>query len=56
VQSLREGGDDGTPIALRDADIDISSCAFRDLATNVAQQIAIRNAKAGVTVTAEVTE
>jgi ATP-binding protein involved in chromosome partitioning len=56
VQSVREGGDDGTPIALRDPDIDISSRAFYDLATNVAQQIAIRNAKAGVTVTEEVGE
>ena len=56
VQSVREGGDDGTPIALRDPDIDISSRAFYDLATNVAQQIAIKNAKAGVTVTAEVEE
>jgi ATP-binding protein involved in chromosome partitioning len=56
VQSVREGGDDGTPIALRDPDIDISSKAFYDLATNVAQQIAIRNAKAGVTVEAEVGE
>jgi ATP-binding protein involved in chromosome partitioning len=44
------------PIALRDPDIDISSRAFYDLATNVAQQIAIRNAKAGVTVTEEVGE
>jgi len=56
VQSVREGGDDGTPIALRDPDIDISSRAFYDLATHVAQHIAIRNAKAGVTVTAEVGE
>jgi ATP-binding protein involved in chromosome partitioning len=53
VQSIREGGDDGNPIALRDPDIDISSRAFHDLATNVAQQIAIRNAKVGVTVEAE---
>ena len=56
VQSVREGGDDGTPIALRDPDIDISSRAFHDLAINVAQQIAIKNAKAGVTVSAEVEE
>ena len=54
VQSVREGGDEGTPIALRDPDIDVSSRAFRDLAINVAQQIAIRNAKVGVTVAAEV--
>jgi ATP-binding protein involved in chromosome partitioning len=53
VQSVREGGDDGSPIALRDPALDISSRAFHDLATNVAQQIAIRNAKAGVTVEVE---
>ncbi len=53
VQSIREGGDDGTPIALRDSDLDLSSKAFEDLAANVARQIAIKNAKAGVTVTAE---
>lgn len=56
VQSVREGGDEGTPIALRDPDIDISSRAFRDLAINVAQQIAIRNANVGVTVSVEVEE
>ncbi|MCW3126103.1 MAG: family ATP-binding protein [Bacteroidetes bacterium] len=56
VQSIREGGDDGTPIALRDSEIDLSSRAFEDLATNVARQIAIKNAKAGVTVSAEVGE
>ena len=56
VQSVREGGDEGTPIALRDPNIDVSSRAFRDLAINVAQQIAIRNAKVGVTVAAEVEE
>lgn len=56
VQNVREGGDDGTPIALRDETIDISSKAFYELATNVAQQIAIKNAKAGVTVAAEVEE
>ncbi len=56
VQSVREGGDEGMPIALRDIDLDISSRAFHDLARNVAQQIAIRNAKVGVTVTAEVEE
>jgi ATP-binding protein involved in chromosome partitioning len=56
VQSVREGGDEGSPIALRDAELDISSRAFQELAINVAQQIAIKNAKAGVTVAAEVEE
>lgn len=56
VQSVREGGDDGSPIALRDPATDLTSRAFHDLAVNVAQQIAIRNAKAGVTVTPEVVE
>ncbi len=56
VQSIREGGDEGSPIALRDSDIDLSAKAFEDLATNVAREIAIRNAKAGATVVAEVGE
>jgi ATP-binding protein involved in chromosome partitioning len=56
VQSVREGGDEGAPIALRDSDIDPSSHAFEQLAINIAQQIAIKNAKAGVTVAAEVGE
>jgi ATP-binding protein involved in chromosome partitioning len=54
VQSVREGGDEGAPIALRDSELDLTSKAFEQLATNVAQQIAIRNAKAGVTIVAEV--
>ena len=54
VQSIREGADTGEPIALRDSDIDLSARAFETLAANVAQQIAIRNAKAGVTVEAMV--
>ena len=54
MQSVREGGDVGSPIALRDIDLDISSRAFHDLAINVAQQIAIKNAKAGVTAAVEV--
>lgn len=41
VQSIRESGDSGYPAALKD---DVSSRAFSDLAANVAQQVAIRNA------------
>jgi ATP-binding protein involved in chromosome partitioning len=56
VQSVREGGDEGQPVAMRDAELDIMAKAFEELATNVAQQIAIKNAKAGATVVAEVEE
>ena len=41
VQSVREGGDSGNPIALDDSPV---AMAFEELAMNVAQQIAIRNA------------
>ena len=41
VQSIRESGDDGYPAILKD---DVTSKAFEDLATSLAQQIAIRNA------------
>lgn len=43
VQSIREGGDSGNPVALS-GDTPIGK-AFDKLASNVAQQIAIRNAK-----------
>lgn len=43
VQSIREGGDSGTPIVL-DTNSP-SAIAFSELAKNVAQQIAIRNAE-----------
>ncbi|MBN2175751.1 MAG: Mrp/NBP35 family ATP-binding protein [Bacteroidales bacterium] len=42
VQSIREGGDNGMPAALDENSI--IGKAFADLAANVAQQIAIRNA------------
>jgi ATP-binding protein involved in chromosome partitioning len=42
VQGIREGGDEGKPAAL-DPDT-ITGKAFKDLAENVARQIAIRNA------------
>lgn len=42
VQSIREAGDNGSPVALEEGTM--ISRAFDDLASNVAQQIAIRNA------------
>ncbi len=41
VQSIRESGDTGIPVAL--ADNNAVSDAFKELAQNVAQQVAIRN-------------
>ncbi len=41
VQTVREGGDNGNPIALDNSSV---AQAFNDLAMNVAQQVAIRNA------------
>ncbi len=41
VQSIRESGDNGYPAAMKDG---ITSEAFANLASNVARQIAIRNA------------
>lgn len=41
VQSIREGGDSGIPVVMEDH---ISAQAFNDLAENLAQQVAIRNA------------
>lgn len=41
VQSIREGGDDGSPAVLSDSE---SSTAFIHLAEKLAQQVAIRNA------------
>lgn len=41
VQGIRESGDSGYPAALKD---DPAGMAFRELAQNVAQQVAIRNA------------
>jgi ATP-binding protein involved in chromosome partitioning len=42
VQSIREGGDNGSPVALDDSSL--IAQAFDQLAASVAQQIAIRNA------------
>jgi len=41
VQSIRESGDDGRPVVLSE---EVSAEAFMNLAQNLAQQIAIRNA------------
>ncbi len=41
VQSIRESGDEGVPVVLKD---EISANAFMSLAQNLAQQVAIRNA------------
>jgi len=54
VQSICESGDNGTPIALDD-NSPVSE-AFRLLAENTAQQIAIRNATAKATKTVELTK
>lgn len=43
VQSIREGGDEGKPAVLNDAD-EITQEAFTKLAENVAQHLSIRNA------------
>ncbi len=45
VQSVREGGDSGKPIMMTDDIQNPAYKAFEDLAINVAQQIAIVNAK-----------
>ncbi|WP_421764977.1 Mrp/NBP35 family ATP-binding protein [Ekhidna sp.] len=52
VQSIRESGDNGYPAAMKDGDI---SDAFKNLAEQVAQQVAIRNASAPETKKVEVT-
>ena len=53
VQSIRESGDEGEPVALKD---EISAEAFMDLAQNLAQQIAIRNASLEKTKVVEVNQ
>jgi len=53
VQSIRECGDEGKPIALKD---EITADAFINLAQNLAQQIAIRNATKDKTKVVEVNQ
>jgi len=52
VQSIRESGDNGFPVVLKDGEI---SDAFKHLAEKVAQQIAIRNASMDATQKVEMT-
>ncbi len=51
-EEIREKGDQGTPQAL---DEDLNSADFRALARNLAQQVAVRNAKHEATVPVEIT-
>jgi ATP-binding protein involved in chromosome partitioning len=53
VQSIRESGDEGKPVALRD---EMSGAAFNSLAQRLAQQVAIRNANSGKTKVVEVNQ
>lgn len=51
VQSVREGGDIGTPIMMTDQTENPAYKAFEELGANVARQIAIRNAQQQPTAT-----
>ncbi|MCK5371236.1 MAG: Mrp/NBP35 family ATP-binding protein [Cyclobacteriaceae bacterium] len=53
VQSIRESGDNGEPVALKD---EATAEAFMSLAKNLAQQIAIRNASQEKTKVVEVNQ
>ncbi len=53
VQSIRECGDSGEPVALKD---EITANAFMDLAQNLAQQVAIRNASGEKTQVVEINQ
>ncbi len=53
VQGIREAGDNGTPAVLSD---DVTAEAFKKLAENVAQQVAIRNASVDQSKKVEITE
>jgi ATP-binding protein involved in chromosome partitioning len=53
VQSIRESGDEGEPVVLKD---EITARAFMDIAQNLAQQIAIRNATGDKTKVVEVNQ
>lgn len=46
VQSIREAGDKGTPVAMSN---DITAAAFKELAENLARRIAMRNAHVELT-------
>jgi len=47
VQSIREGGDTGKPASVYGRENAIIAAVFDDIATNVAQQVAIKNANLG---------
>ena len=53
VQSIRESGDEGEPVVLKD---ELSAEAFMSIAQNLAQQIAIRNATQEKTKVVEVNQ
>ena len=53
VQSIRESGDEGEPVVLKD---EITADAFMALAKNLAQQVAIRNANQEETKVVEVNQ
>jgi len=53
VQSIRESGDEGEPVALKD---EVTSEAFTKLAQNLAQQVAIRNATGEKTKVVEINQ
>ncbi len=44
VQSIREGGDEGKPASIYGRDNQIVANAFDEIATNIARQVAIKNA------------
>lgn len=52
VQGIRESGDSGLPAVLKDG---ITAVAFKELAENLARQVAIRNAKLESTKRVEIT-
>lgn len=53
VQSIRESGDEGKPVVLKD---EVTAKSFMKLASNLAQQIAIRNATKDKTKVVEVNQ
>ena len=44
VQGIREGGDNGKPASVYGRENPVIAAAFDELATNVARQVAIKNA------------
>lgn len=53
VQSIRESGDEGKPVVLKD---EITAEAFMSLGQNLAQQVAIRNASKEITKVVEINQ